>query len=309
MRPQPPASMSGSASRAQRKAENTFTAKMRSSSASSVRRNGALAAMPALLTRMAMGPRSRASAKARDTDAASVTSQTMALESAIPPEVWSSASLSRAIRVSLAPSLASASAVAAPMPREAPVITAWRPASGRSSGTGEVPRQLIAALEIRLRPLHPVVALQGGGAQRPIGVGEMRSRQAAKIGAARRDDAVDVVDLVDIAHRHGRHAGFVADQVREGRLEHAAVNGLGVRGGLAGGNVDDVRAGPVEGAGNGEHVRFAVAFVAGPIAGRDAHRDRLLLRPRRADRGEDFQREAQAVLDRPATTARPLVGP
>ena len=56
----------------------------------------------------------------------------------------------------------------------------------------------------------------------------MRSRDRAQVGAARRDDAVDVVGLEDRADRDRRDADLVADAVGERRLVHAAVDGLRV---------------------------------------------------------------------------------
>src|SRR3546814_8437219 len=59
-----------------------------------------------------------------------------------------------------------------------------------------------------------------------------------------------VIGLVDVADSHGRYAGFVADLVGEGGLEHAAVNGLALGPGLAGGDVYEVGAFLPEGSGD-----------------------------------------------------------
>ena len=52
-----------------------------------------------------------------------------------------------------------------------------------------------------------------------------------------------MVRLKNIADRHGRHAGLVADAVGERRLEHAAVDRPRVDRGLARGHVADIDAG------------------------------------------------------------------
>ena len=64
------------------------------------------------------------------------------------------------------------------------------------------------------------------GAQRPVRVGEVRPGEADEVGAARHQDRVHVVGLVDVADRHRRDAGLVADAVGEGGLEHPPVDRL-----------------------------------------------------------------------------------
>ena len=76
----------------------------------------------------------------------------------------------------------------------------------------------------------------------------MRPRQRHEVGAAGGDDGVDLVGAGDGADAHGGKPGVVADLVGERRLEHAAVDRLGLRRGLAGGDVDQVAAGLGEGA-------------------------------------------------------------
>ena len=85
--------------------------------------------------------------------------------------------------------------------------------------------QLVAAGQIRLGPGLAGVAELRRGMQRPVGIGEVRPREAAQVGAPRHQDRVDVVGLVDVADRHGGDAGLVADAVGERRLEHAPVDG------------------------------------------------------------------------------------
>src|SRR5579885_729386 len=213
-RPQPRASMSGRTARVQRKADNTFTSNMRASNASLVFRKGALSAMPALFTRTETGKRAWASVKVFTTAASSVTSQTTARESGIEAETSSRAPRSRPKSVMRAPCAASARAQAAPMPRDPPVTTACLPERKCSPGTAQNPLQLLAALNIGLGPFQGVVSLLGGGPQCPVRIGQVRSREAAKIGAPGRNDAVHMVDLVDIPDSHGGDMRLVADEVR-----------------------------------------------------------------------------------------------
>src|SRR3546814_13071130 len=52
--------------------------------------------------------------------------------------------------------------------------------------------------------------------QSPGGVGQVRARKGAQIGAPRGADAVDVIRLENGAHGNGWHARLVADPVGEG---------------------------------------------------------------------------------------------
>src|SRR2546423_112681 len=94
--------------------------------------------------------------------------------------------------------------------------------------------KLVAASQILLGPVDSPEVLGGGGVERPIGIGKMRSRETAQIGASGSDDAIHVVELIDIAYRHSRDAHFVSDPIRERRLEHPSINRLGLDTGLAG---------------------------------------------------------------------------
>src|SRR4051812_35855755 len=71
------------------------------------------------------------------------------------------------------------------------------------------------------REARATVALIGGGPEGPLWIGEMRARQAAKVGAAGGQDRIHMVDFKNIADRHGRNPKLVPDPVRIGRLEHA----------------------------------------------------------------------------------------
>ena len=76
----------------------------------------------------------------------------------------------------------------------------------------------------------------------------MRARERHQIGAPRRHDGVHLIGGRDRADAHRGDAGLVADLVGERRLEHAAVDRLGIGRGLSGRHVDQVAAGLREGA-------------------------------------------------------------
>ncbi len=117
-----------------------------------------------------------------------------------------------------------------------PSSSAWR-------WPRQVPLELLLAREV----------LHGPGLQRCSRAGPRRGGsscgsarcgpgQGAEVGAAGGEDRVHLVGLGDVAHGDRRDAGLVADAVRERRLEHASVDGLGLGRGLARRDVDDVRA-------------------------------------------------------------------
>src|SRR5260221_6980702 len=234
MRPKPPASMAGSAARLHRKAPVRLTSIIRRNCASVVRWKGADSALPALLTRMATGPPcDAASAKADSTAASSVTSQASARAPGRVAARAASRSSLRPIKVRLAPSPASASAIAAPIPLPPPVTTACSPSRvlamaldrpGAVGGAAQQALELLLAGLIRRRPGYrlAVIALQRRGAQRPVGIGKMRPGEAAEIGAAGGDDAVDMIDLGDVADRRGGDTGLLTDGVGKRRLGHPA---------------------------------------------------------------------------------------
>src|SRR6185437_1320952 len=272
-----------------------------SHSASSVSVNLAAAAWPALFTRMSTGPNCRrAAAKASRTASARVTSATIGAARSSPPicaATSASFAASRPTSDTRAPSAARADAMAVPIPRLAPVTSACRPDSvvmvsvmdfahwprGSSArlhlcGALEIALELLPAGEILLRPPLLAKAQAGRGLERPGGIGKMRPRQGAKIGAAGGDDGVDVIGLVDVADRHGRDPDLVAHLVGERGLPHPAVDGLLPGDGLAGGDIDEIDACVAEGAHDEKEVRLAEAAL-GPIRGGDAHGERLVLRP------------------------------
>src|SRR5438067_5456286 len=99
------------------------------------------------------------------------------------------------------------------MPREAPVITARRPARGGSARTRESPQQLITPRPILPGPGYTFIALLRRSVQRPVGIDEMRACKTAKIRTPRGEDAVHVIDLIDVADCHGGDARFIADEI------------------------------------------------------------------------------------------------
>src|SRR5579862_1304615 len=237
---------------------------MRSSIESLVFANGALSAAPALLTRMSTWACASSSEYTFSTCAASVTSQTTLREFGICRSRSASAVASRPISIVAAPASASRAAIAAPIPREAPVTMAWRP-ERTSARTGGIPEQLVASRPILFRPGDAIIALLGCGMQRPIRIDQMGSREAAKVGAAGGQNAVHVIDLVDVADCHGGDAGFVPDEIGKRRLEHAAVHGPRLDRGLPSRNIDDVGARIGKGPRNHQRLRFAVASITQPV--------------------------------------------
>src|SRR5690606_7019860 len=90
-------------------------------------------------------------------------------------------------------------------------------------------------------------------------------------------------------------------------LVEPPVFGVGVHGGLAGGDVDDVATGCFEGGGEGDGI-VAVEPVRRPIGGGDADRDRFVGGPHFSHRREHFEGEAHAVLQGAAVFVVALVG-
>ena len=137
------------------------------------------------------------------------------------------------------------------------------------------PIKLIAAGVIGFRPCLAAVAEPGGGVQGPVRVGKMRPGEADEVGAAGHQNRVHVVGLVDVADRHRRHAGLVADAIGERGLEHAAIDRLSPDRGLAGGHVADIDPGLLQHAADLDRVARFDAFVADPVIRGNAYRDRL----------------------------------
>ena len=106
-------------------------ASIRSNSAGSLFRNGADSAVPALFTSISMGPNAWAAAAQAPVNAWwLVTSATTTLYGPTNDAATASArAASRTSSDTLAPAAESVRAMAAPMPRLAPVTSAWRPAS------------------------------------------------------------------------------------------------------------------------------------------------------------------------------------
>src|SRR5262245_43623646 len=150
--------MYGAAQRMPLNVPVAWLAEMRAKTSGSSSQIGALAVMPALLTRMSTPPkRSAASAIMSSTAPKSVTETGLAI--ARPPAAAISAATAaagpascpapsvdvpRSFTITAAPSAASCSAVARPMPRPAPVTTAVRPCNGRDIA-GALTRPLAGA--------------------------------------------------------------------------------------------------------------------------------------------------------------------
>ena len=116
-----------------------------------------------------------------------------------------------------------------------------------------------------------------------------------------------MIHFIDIAHRHGRNAQFVADQIGKGCLEHAAIYRLGVGCRLPGRDIDQICARFLEGLGDQHGVIGSDSGLAHPVMRRDTDRHGFVHGPSRAHRGEDFEREAQAVVQTAAVFICPPV--
>ena len=135
----------------------------------------------------------------------------------------------------------------------------------------------------------------------------MRPGERHQIGAPRGEDRIGLVGIGDVADRHRRQLGLVADLVGEWRLEHAAVDRLRIGPGLAGGDVDQIRPGFGKRARNLDCFVGRHAVVASPVGGRDAHRHRAVGGPRGAHRGEHLERIAKSISEAPAIIVVALV--
>ena len=139
MRPLPCLIMCAAAARAHTMAPRRFTSSVSWKSSSVSSSSEASLRTPALLTRMSRRPHSSTTrSSVRSTAKASVMS--LVKDSASPPPraicsaVWVTPAASRSRSATCAPARASIRAVAAPMPRPAPVTTATRPSSDRTFG-------------------------------------------------------------------------------------------------------------------------------------------------------------------------------
>src|SRR5260370_18739290 len=138
MRPQPAASMSGTAACTQWKVPVRFTASMRSPCDGVMSVKEMNSSRPALVTTISTGPRScRTRVRASSTARRSETSAPIPSACAPLPRSWSgvrsAASPSRSRTATRCPLLASRCAMACPMPDAAPVTTATRPIDVSSS--------------------------------------------------------------------------------------------------------------------------------------------------------------------------------
>ncbi|SPC13098.1 conserved hypothetical protein [Cupriavidus oxalaticus] len=174
-------------------------------------------------------------------------------------------------------------------------------------GAFEIGFQLPLARQVLLGPGDVAVADARGFLQRPRRVGQVRTRDRAKIGAAGGDDRVDMIGLEDRADGNGGNARLVADAIGERGLVHAAIHRRLVRADLSRRAIDHVGAGGLEGAGDLDGVVGRDAAFD-PVVRRDAHRHRLVLRPYRAHRFEHLQRIAQPRRQRAAVFVVARIG-
>ena len=138
-------------------------------------------------------------------------------------------------------------------------------------------------------------------------VGQMRPGQRTQIGAARRDDRIHMVGLRDVADGHRGDADLIADAVGKRRLEHPAVDRLGLDRGLPGGYVDQIHARLLERVRDHHRIVHGDAAIH-PVGGRDSHRHRLVRWPCSAHGAEHFERIAQSICQTATKFIRAVVG-
>jgi hypothetical protein len=211
------------------------------------RAKGALGAMPALLTRMSIGPCARAAANGGG-DRGAV------------GDIGRGRDAGRA-------AAAGGSSGSGRRPTRSPALRPRQPARSRADagaaagdhGMMPVISSSTAAAPARLRAsgCGPAGSCRSGTGRhldrrdsragrrrRSVHIGSIRCGRASATRSARPAARIefDMVGLEDVADRHRRDARLVADLVRERGLEHAAIDGLGLGPGLARGDVDQVGA-------------------------------------------------------------------
>src|SRR5262249_14797124 len=153
----------------------------------------------------------------------------------------------------------------------------------------------LAGAPILARPFETGVILFARCMPGEIGVLEVAARERAHVGAARRDDGVDVAVADDASHRHGWDVQLGADLIAEGRLEGAPLRGPLDVDDAAGRTREYVVAGAMKHAGDLDAV-FDRVPALGEIDRRNPRADRLVRRPRVAHGTKDLQGKPHAVL-------------
>src|SRR5579863_4986968 len=136
----------------------------------------------------------------------------------------------------------------------------------------------------------------------------MRPGETHEVGTPGHEDRVHMVGLIDVADRHGRHAGLIADAVRERGLEHAAIDWLSLDRRLTGRHVADIDPGLLQEPADLDRLARFYAFAADPVIRGNAYGDRFLGGPYRTDRMENLQRIAHAVFQRAAILVGAPIG-
>ncbi len=100
----------------------------------------------------------------------------------------------------------------------------------------------------------------------------MWPRKAHKVRPSRHQDRIDVIRLVNIANRHGRHMRLVPDPVGKRRLEHAAIDGPCGLGRLTGGHVANINIMGLQHPGDLDRFFGRHALIPDPVICRNTHR-------------------------------------
>ena len=130
--------------------------------------------------------------------------------------------------------------------------------------------------------------------------------QCDQVGLAGIDDDFGLRRIDDDADGHGANIGLAADLRGERHLEAIAVRVL-IDAETAGRAVDDVDTDRFQGFGQGDAIVDGPATAAA-IDRRQAHEQRLVLRPDGAHFAGDGQRQADAVLEAAAVFIAAVIG-
>src|SRR5580658_5915286 len=179
IRPSPAGTMAANAARQHRNMPVRLTSSVSRHMADVVSPNGAGVSTPAAQTRALSWPVAVASANRRSTAVSSLTSVGTGVAwppaSLIRPATSCRARWSLAASTTWAPAAATAAAVAAPIPRLAPVTTASRPASQCRSAISHPPVQALVSVKAQLQVKLALGVLAAG---RPRNLGYLRHRIA-----------------------------------------------------------------------------------------------------------------------------------
>ena len=146
-----------------------------------------------------------------------------------------------------------------------------------------------------------------GGVKRPVGVAEEFACEEDKIGLAVGHNGVGLDGIGDHADGGGGEFGFAADAGGKGDLKAGANGDFGVGDLTAGGDIDEIDAAIAEEMGELDGVVDGPAIFR-PVGGGDADEKGQMLGPDGADGVDDFEKQADAILETAAVGIGAVVG-